>query len=1437
MAPLQKGRVFRVSGLPLSPQLSTQLRAAIDDNLDEKEKQDIKVTVSVIPSCYTDDEMVGLVEFHGRTPDFLSELDKNPSGEWQIVMEDDIDVTFDQHFFGFTQLYPFKSPVTADIIAITGLDGHAYGSWRGRGNLGRMWLRDFLAKDLSSCRTMVYGYDSKLSTHGVGTILDYGRGLIEEIQKIRDTDETRQRPLYFIAHSFGGIILAHCLVKAHAARDDGHPTIAALHNATYGMLLFGIPYKGLVVDDIQKMLCGNDDHPREAVLQQIRVKSDILAFQLIDFKNIIKDRKIVSFYEMQKTKSLQFDSESKRWKRTGEYITIVETESALLQLPESMEVKIPVDSDHSAMVKFDSRNHRAYTSALKRLQQFELLSKEVVEARFGKLVPSDSMKADGHLSNQKLLEIPENKQCLRDLLVTDPRDDKTRIESEKGELLIDSYSWVIHHPPFQQWRDDAKSRLFWIKGDPGKGKTMMLCGIINKLKDEASSVSYFFCQATDSRINKATSVLRGLIYMMVRENPLLVSHVRKEYDVRPPDLFEGVNAWVVLCNIFVNILKDQSGYIVVDGLDECKSDLQKLLKLIVEKSCKFPKVKWIVTSRNWPEIEGPLGNVTEKFLLSLELNEDAVSTAVTAYIEDQVKRLAEKKTYKKSIINQVRKTLISNSNKTFLWVALVCKELADEDVTVLNIAETLLAMPPGLEDLYNRMLHHISASRNARHCKKMLAIVSTVYRPVSLCELRSLMGLSDAFDDEDVMDLAKRCGSLIIINDGVLRLVHQSAADFISKMGDRVCGEQDVHHALFSQSLKAMSVNLACDVYGLISPGTLIQEVTLPDPESDPLAAVKYSCVYWVDHLRSSRHSIGNMDGCSLKCHDEVLAFMRKYLLNWLEALSLLEKFSEGVLAISLLCSSLTHRTWTLRDINGVLDPENARDAEALESTTLGLWDAETGAPFKLLGDDLSIEQTAFMAGGQRVAAVLSDYSARVWDVVTGTLVHSIESPGKFAKCSRPHRFSSPRFVAAVSPDQKVMASVRASTIIEMWDMEEIMLLRTHESHTGEIHSIRFSPDSLLMVASTSCNFTIWDARSGTCLRKLALSAGKMAFSSDSKLLAVRSVDPSTDIVRLWDRTRQTPLFKEPILVDSVAFSPDGELMALSSVGSIELWDAASCTRIRTLRDYGNGIRINNLVFAHDSRLLAFVTVDAEGGSTINLCDAAAGTIRQTFQSHPEHINALIFSPNNNMLASVSESTETVRIWSIATGRALHALHAWTGRLRRTCNIEFSPDGSLIVARDGRDQMERVSGLWRTASGASVGAPDGEMPGLMAFSPDGKLVASCPQTGDIITVWVTQSRTVRHLLTANPEPFAQFLWSPDGRLLAAVSGCYIQLWNTATGTMVHTLEDSQGIEPRNLAFSHDGKHLVSQLTDETVRLWDIQTGNMVREYTPELRSV
>ena len=122
MASKKRGPVFRISGLPASQpddELNAALRDAIHKNFTEDEKSKLTFHTAIVPSCYDNEERVALVEFHGEAPGFLSGLKDNPLGDWQVDM-DDVDINFDKHFFGFTQLYTPKGdqPVTAEYAAI-----------------------------------------------------------------------------------------------------------------------------------------------------------------------------------------------------------------------------------------------------------------------------------------------------------------------------------------------------------------------------------------------------------------------------------------------------------------------------------------------------------------------------------------------------------------------------------------------------------------------------------------------------------------------------------------------------------------------------------------------------------------------------------------------------------------------------------------------------------------------------------------------------------------------------------------------------------------------------------------------------------------------------------------------------------------------------------------------------------------------------------------------------------------------------------------------------------------------------------------------------------------------------------------------------------------------------------------------------------------------
>ncbi|RYP17129.1 hypothetical protein DL767_010075 [Monosporascus sp. MG133] len=741
-----------------------------------------------------------------------------------------------------------------DVVAVHGLnfkgsDNHARDTWT-KGD--KLWLKDFLPASLPKpARVMLFAYNSSPAINATALELaDHAQSLLQWLSLERE---------------------ASCPALVKATLDKTYKSIV---EATCLLVFFATPHQGgkhaNFGDIVAKIVRTALQKPKNDLLKALKRSSDEAVKRFEQSRHLSDKCLVVSFFEGQPY---------------GKIGLIVDKKSATLNLPGSREKQVPMDADHSAICKFDSADSLACKLVLRTIAAEVTRALEIARNNYG---------PDHTLSNEG------DHKCLTDLRVTDPHDDKTRIEQDKGGLLRDSYCWVLNHIDYNRWRDERQSQLLWIKGDPGKGKTMLLCGIINELiksSTRTANIAFFFCQATDKRINNATAVLRGLIYMLVKQQPSLLWHVRKSYDGFGKQRFEDANAWVALSKIFASILEDpclRNTYLIIDALDECITDLPKLLEFIVDKSSVSSSVKWTVSSRNWPRIEEDLGTVTQKVRLCLELNAECISAAVSTYIQHKVTQLAKKKQYNSDTRSAVQQHLSSNANDTFLWVALVCQGLAD--VPRSETREKLNEFPAGLDALYERMINQIHSSKKAELSKRILAVVSTVYRPITLDDLMSIVDIPDkvASDYESPTEIIGLCGSFLTLRERTIFFVHQSAKDFLfEKASNEIfpSGILDVHHTIFSRSLRAISGTLRRDIYGLVAPGFPIDQVKQRDP--DPLAAARYSCVYWIGHLCDcdpSKNATGDLqDGGSVD------KFLRQDYLHWLEALSLLRSMSEGI--------------------------------------------------------------------------------------------------------------------------------------------------------------------------------------------------------------------------------------------------------------------------------------------------------------------------------------------------------------------------------------------------------------------------------------------------------------------------------------------------------------------------------------------------------------
>ncbi|KAF2205561.1 NACHT-domain-containing protein [Delitschia confertaspora ATCC 74209] len=512
----------------------------------------------------------------------------------------------------------------------------------------------------------------------------------------------------------------------------------------------------------------------------------------------------------------------------------------------------------------------------------------------------------------------EDQECLQHLRLTDPYLDKKRIEETKGGLLKDSYRWILDNDEFRQLQDDEQCRLLWIKGDPGKGKTMLLCGIVNELqksKADTDLLAYFFCQATDLRMNNAVSLLRGLIYLLVEKQQSLLSHIRKKYDHARKALFEDTNAWVALTEIFTSILQDPSlnnTYLIIDALDECVTDLPKLLHFIEQKSSIYPRVKWIISSRNESNIERRLSLDKSGTRLSLERkgNAEKVSRAVNTYIDHCIPELADIQ-HNKDLQDSVRHEMQRKANGTFLWVSLVMKEL--KEVMAWDILQVLDEIPTELKEMYSRMMGQIKQlpRQDPELCRQVLSTVITTYRPLHLLELHALAGLPTLVKGvkQIITTIVRMCGSFLTIRNDNVYIIHQSARDFLSEEASHdifPSGTRDVHKSISRKTLQIMSQTLSRDMYSLNAFGYPIEKVKQPDP--DPLAAIRYSCIYWVDHLCTWNPDPSTDESVDLQDTGAIGSFLRKQYLYWLEALSLCKSLPKGVVSMAKLEALLQRR-------------------------------------------------------------------------------------------------------------------------------------------------------------------------------------------------------------------------------------------------------------------------------------------------------------------------------------------------------------------------------------------------------------------------------------------------------------------------------------------------------------------------------------------------
>jgi len=163
-----------------------------------------------------------------------------------------------------------------------------------------MWIRDVLPQRLAGIRFVLYGYETALSgSESFQTIEDLAVTLVGQL-KAGAWMETGAKPLLFLAHSLGGVVLKQAMVMlaGHGAAER------EIISNVKGAVFFGVPSTGMAVADILDLV---GDQPNKALVQQLSGESEYLRCLEAQFSGISYIRRMRLFwaYETNKTHSLR----------------------------------------------------------------------------------------------------------------------------------------------------------------------------------------------------------------------------------------------------------------------------------------------------------------------------------------------------------------------------------------------------------------------------------------------------------------------------------------------------------------------------------------------------------------------------------------------------------------------------------------------------------------------------------------------------------------------------------------------------------------------------------------------------------------------------------------------------------------------------------------------------------------------------------------------------------------------------------------------------------------------------------------------------------------------------------------------------------------------------------------------------------------------------
>jgi WD40 repeat protein len=451
-----------------------------------------------------------------------------------------------------------------------------------------------------------------------------------------------------------------------------------------------------------------------------------------------------------------------------------------------------------------------------------------------------------------------------------------------------------------------------------------------------------------------------------------------------------------------------------------------------------------------------------------------------------------------------------------------------------------------------------------------------------------------------------------------------------------------------------------------------------------------------------------------------------------------------------------------------------------------------------------------------------------------------------------------PVMAVDISPDGQWALTGGDDKTVRLWNLETEKEERRFLGQEDGVTVVAFSPDGQHAVSgSKDRSVRLWNLRTGQEVQRFAGHTDQLmclAFSPDGSRLLTSSMDRT---VRLWDvKTGHSLaiLSGHRSWVRGVAFLPDQRHVISCGNDAVGIvWDLDSGRMQKVLQ--GHTHVLSSVSVSADGRY----AVSGSWDKTVRLWDLQTEQELNVLDRHRGPVRSVAFLGQNNHVLSASEDHE-LRLWNPFDGES----QVYPGHQGHVIDVAFHADAGLFVSASA----DGTARIWKLAPPDDNPGPDdllvpplepliGETAqavkpsrqwtastqGVQSISvrADGQRIATGGNDG-VVRLWETKSGAKLAELTGPTDGVLCVAFSPDGNTLAAASkDARIWLWNVS-GQQPGPARPWEGHHQwvTSIAFSGDSKRLISGGFDTTVRVWDVESGNLIQRFedpTQWIRSV